>query len=119
VLAGGCFNDGEEGQPCAVTRDCVKGLVCDNPTGMAGTCRKPGDVPFRPDAAAPDGPQRDTSTAPDVAADRPADAPPADAPPADGPTRDGPDGGSGDGSAGDGGGSDVSTGDALRDGSAG
>jgi hypothetical protein len=97
VLAAGCSKDGEEGHSCMATKDCVAGLVCDNPSGTGGVCRKPGDVPFRPDAAV-DASQRDASTA-DVSADRPADAATPDAAPAERPSTDAPDGGTGDGAS--------------------
>jgi hypothetical protein len=89
AILAACRGDGE-GDSCKITSDCLAGLVCDNPTGEAGVCRKPGDVPVRPDAAPPDAPVRDAPadrpadrpldrSAPDTAAERPAsDAPDAD-----------------------------------------
>jgi hypothetical protein len=78
-LLGACANDGAEGKSCTMTPECLSGLVCDNPGGGAGsgTCRKPGDVPPRLDAAIPDGPASDgvrEAGAPDRAADAPVDA---------------------------------------------
>ena len=108
VLAAGCTNDGKEGEGCTLTKDCLMGLVCDNPAGTGGVCRKPGDVPPRLDAAVPaDGAGRDTSDARDVAADRAVEAPRAEAGPAERPAGDAPDAGAadepGDGAGGDGG----------------
>src|SRR5689334_15050200 len=78
----GCQSNGV-GDKCTFTRDCLKGLVCDNPTGEGGTCKKPGDVtPVVPDAAVP---TPDGGMTPDMAApDRgPTDAAPAEAAPTD------------------------------------
>jgi hypothetical protein len=104
TLPSACFNDGAEGDGCTLTRDCAGGLVCDNPTGMSGTCRKPGDVPARLDAAVID------AGTPDATADRAADRTPdstADVPAVDAPV-DAPAGDAGDAGApadgGDGGG---------------
>jgi hypothetical protein len=115
LLLPACFNDGAEGKPCMATKDCQAGLVCDNAGGTVeaptGTCRKPGDVPQRLDAAIVDAaPPRDGArdTAPD--AGRP-DGPAADRPPADAPAS-GPD--AGDGPRSDGGGSDGGAPDDAR-----
>jgi hypothetical protein len=103
VLASGCLKDGEEGEPCQLTKDCVMGLVCDNPAGTGGVCRKPGDVPPRLDAAPmPDASGRDTSDARDVAPDRAVERPAAEAAPTERPPGDAADGGAVD--AADGGG---------------
>ncbi len=103
----GCGHDGEEGKSCTMTPDCLAGLVCDNASGAdgAGTCRKPGDVPPRLDAAIPDAAAGDAARdggAPDRGADAAVDAP-ADAPATDGGA-DGAPTDAGDGAAGDGGG---------------
>jgi hypothetical protein len=76
TLLAACRGDGE-GDSCKITSDCLAGLVCDNPAGPTGVCRKPGDVPVRPDAAPPDAPVRDAAG--DLAADRPLDSPARDA----------------------------------------
>jgi hypothetical protein len=55
ALVVACEDDGI-GDKCTATKDCLGGLKCDNPTGAKskGTCKKPGDVPTRPDASAGD-----------------------------------------------------------------
>jgi hypothetical protein len=98
ALAAGCLTDGEEGETCTLTKDCLMGLVCDNPAGTGGVCRKPGDIPPRLDAAVvPDGSGRDTSATQDVAADRTVEAPRAEAGPAERPPGDALDAGAEDG----------------------
>jgi hypothetical protein len=108
VLAGGCFDQGKEGDSCKLTPDCAGGLVCDNPGGESGVCRKPGDVPVRLDAAPVDASRREAGA--DARGDGGRDALPdggAERPAPDagdgGPAGDGPGDGAVDAPAGDGG----------------